>query len=140
MNIETKSVRTDMPEYGYKEDTILYLEQLKAFGWKHTQNQKQQEGRCLRDYAIMARDLDMPRFPEYYRLEQEYESYRKQLRVYQPLDSYTLMICFLILIVPGIVYFTFKMVQKSKIKKFNNELRAKMTQIVNEAKKIGKNK
>ena len=125
MDIETKTV-------SYKED---YLQ---AFGWQFTEEKSHTSMRWTHYEYIYARNKNMPNYTKLISLENKYEQLKRNLRTYEPLDGLNLFICFLVLIIPGIVYLTYKMVQKSNIEKHNEPIREQMNKILNEAKKLNK--
>ena len=138
MSIETKSVRLGWSEYGEEEDQQRYLKQLPAFGWQYTQEHEEQNGRCRNHYAIYARDNNMPNYLKLVQLENKYEDLRKQLEKYQPMDGIVALICLACLIIPGVIYISFKLSQKSRKRKWNDSLREEMDKIVYSAQSIKK--
>ncbi len=125
MNIETKTVR-------FKEEYLKY------FGWQFTEEKSHTSMRWTHYEYVYTRDKDMPNYAKLVSLENKYDQLERNLKTYEPLDGLTLFICFLILIIPGIVYLTYKMVQKNNIEKHNEPLREQMNKILNEAKKFSK--
>ena len=127
MNIETREVHWWSPE---EQKTLT--EELKAFGWQYTQDT--QHGRSL--YHIFARDMDMPNYKLIKALDDKYFSLKKQLKVYNKPDFSTYLLLFVLFIIPWVLFFTFKMMQKQAIADYNADIRKQMDSVVAEAKPL----
>ena len=141
--IETKTVaiegypKSDFHEYEamYRE-CMAYVEDLTAFGWQKTEFLTERSGRTEHRYQVFARDTDNPNYERYKELESEYEKIKKTRQEYKPAFYIFALILLLLFIVPGIIYITFKIVQKHKISKHNYDCYLRMKKIVKEAREI----
>ncbi|MBP5444538.1 MAG: hypothetical protein J6Y28_00060 [Acholeplasmatales bacterium] len=140
--IETKHVELKGSPQGEKyyrkmyEECMNYIDDLKAFRWQETQVVTERNGRASTRYQIMARDTTIANYNEYRKQEIEYEDAKSNIKIYNKMEFSTLLLLFLILIIPCIVYVTIKMIQKNSIKNNNEVCRARMKKAVELARNI----
>ncbi len=125
--IETKEIST------YQKD---YIQDLTAFGWQPTQETSRRSGRTTHHYQIMARETSMPHYNEYRRLENDYETAKGNLQVYNSMEFTTVLLLLLIFIVPGIIYIAYKTNQKNNIESNNQNCRSQMQKAMSSARNI----
>ena len=140
--IETKQVEIGYPNSDFEyfreihERGKRYVEDLIAFGWQKTQTVEERHGRTHSNYQILARDTEMPNYEQYKELEKQYESAKNSMKQYQKASAFLAFVLLLFFLVPGILYITFKTVQKCKISDYNDDCIRKMQRAVKEAKNI----
>ena len=130
MNIETKVIDAyGMSCEGSKED---YLN----FGWKHTEDTQVHIGRGFKPAYVLARDTDMPNYKSITQLENEYFHLKRTKKTYVPMEGLNVLLAFLCLIVPGIIYVALKLNQKKRIREHNAEIQKQMNAVVVKAKAL----
>ena len=115
------------------EECQQYIQDLKAFGWQPTEEVTEKHGRSSQRYQVMARETTMPNYNKYHDLEMEYEDAKSSIRTYNSMEFSTLLVLFLLLIIPCVLYIVFKNIQKARIKKNNNECHERMKAAMTEA-------
>lgn len=125
--IETKEIST------YQKD---YIQDLTAFGWQPTQETSRRSVRITHHYQIMARETSMPHYNEYRRLENDYETAKGNLQVYNSMEFTTVLLLLLIFIVPGVIYIAYKTNQKNNIESNNQNCRSQMQKAMAAARNI----
>ena len=113
-----------------------YIKDLTAFGWQPTQETSRRSGRITHYYQIMARETSNPHYNEYRRLEINYEAARGKLKYYDSMEFSTVILLLLLLIIPGVLYITFKLIQKNNIKNHNIMCRQKMRAAIDAARAL----
>lgn len=140
--IETKQVEIGFPNAQgdyyreIREKGARYVADLTAFGWQKTQTAEERHGRSHFNYQILARDTEMSNYEQYKELEKQYESAKNSIKQYQKASAFLAFVLLLFFLVPGILYITFKTVQKCKISDYNDDCIRKMQRAVKEAKNI----
>ena len=129
MNIETKTVNA-YSHSNYEGGKDEYLN----FGWTHTEDTQVHYGRGYHKAYVLARDKDMPNYATLSALEGKYFGLKRTKKIYTPMEGTTVALCFLFLIIPGILYVSLKLRQKSKINEHNYAVQKKMDAVVAEAK------
>ena len=132
MNIETREVWID---YKMRNDPNAFKE-YEAFGWQHTQDVHR--GRS--DYAVLARDKDMPNYYRIVELDDQYFALKKKLKHYEKMSFSTFLLCLIIFIIPGIIYWLFKYLQKVSVRTHNDAIYAQMDALAQEARSLLKPK
>lgn len=125
--IETIEIST------YQND---YIQDLTAFGWQPTQETSSRSGRTTHYYQIMARETSMPHYNEYRRLENDYETAKGNLQVYNSMEFTIVLLLLLIFIVPGVIYIAYKTNQKNNIESNNQKCRSQMQKAMAAARNI----
>lgn len=110
-----------------------YLEDIKNFGWVLKESYSKRCGRTTSTYQVMTRDSSSTYYNNYRNLQNNYEEARNKLKEYVPMESDTVLILFLILIIPGIVYVIFKKKQKKSIEENNKRYREEMQNAISMA-------
>ncbi len=118
MNIETKIVRKDVPDYA-------------KFGWKQTGTTKS-GGRARHTEYVLSRDKDMPNYRLILALENKYFSLKSQLKTYSEVDIGTAIVLFLLFVLPFVIYIGFKMHQKWEVDANNSTILSKMKDVEKE--------
>ena len=113
-----------------------YIQDLTAFGWQPTQETSSSSGRTTYYYQIMARETSMPHYNEYRRLENDYETAKGNLQVYNSMEFTTVLLLLLIFIVPGVIYIAYKTDQKNNIESNNQKCRSQMQKAMAAARNI----
>ena len=125
--IETKEINV------HEKD---HIQDLTAFGWQPTQESSRRSGRTSYNVQIMARETSNPHYNEYRRLEINYEAARGKLKYYDSMEFSTVILLLLLLIIPGVLYITFKLIQKNNIKNHNIMCRQKMRAAIDAARNL----
>ena len=123
--IETKEI--------YQKD---YIQDLTAFGWQPTQETSRTSDIITHHYQIMARETSMPHYNEYRRLENDYETAKAKLKVYNSMEFTTVLLLLLIFIIPGVIYIAYKINQKDNIERNNQYCRTQMQKAIASARNI----
>lgn len=123
MNIETKTTREDTSEY-------------EKFGWKHTEDTRRRTGPVHHIEHILARDKDMKNYRSIKTLEDKYFALKEQKQTYKPIDGGTCFMLFLLLLIPGFIYISYKTKQKENIEYQNKCIQVKMDAILKEVKPL----
>ncbi|MDE5592705.1 MAG: hypothetical protein K2I75_02100 [Clostridiales bacterium] len=84
----------------------------------------------------MARDKNMPNYATIVRLEGEYFNLKRTQKIYNPMEGTNVLLAFAFFIVPGILYVTFKLMQKKRIQEHNAAVQKQMDAIAAEAKPL----
>ncbi len=84
----------------------------------------------------MTRETSMEHYDDLRKLENEYEAAKSQIKSYRSMETSTVLLLFLLFIVPGIIYVNYKKCQKMDIDKNNLDCKNKMLQVLAEAKEI----
>ena len=140
--IETKEISLFGSQSGDKymreqyEKCHVYINDLTAFGWQPTQTASRRSGRLSHKVQIMARETSMPHYNEYRRLEENYETAKGNIKYYSPMEVSTVLLLLLLLIIPGVLYISFKSRQKSNIEAHNNQCKQQMQKAVSSARSI----
>ena len=140
--IETKQVEIGFPNMqsdyhrGIREKGTRYVADLTAFGWQKTQTVEERHGRTHSNYQILARDTEMSNYEQYKELEKQYESAKNSMKHYEKASASLAFLLLLCLLIPGILYITFKTIQKSKISDHNDDCIRRMQSAVKAAKNI----
>lgn len=115
--IENKKIR--LSRSGELEEFIKlfeghynYIQNLTAFGWQQTQTVSERHGRSTHHYCILARETSMEHYDDLRKLENEYEAAKSQIKSYRSMEISTVLLLFLLFIVPGIIYVNYKKCQK----------------------------
>lgn len=120
MNIETKTAsQRDIEDY-------------EKFGWKHTEDVR----RSRTTMHVLARDKDMPNHRLIAALEEKYFALKAKMKTYEKMSASTSFLLFLLLVVPFLLYWGFKFLQKRSINKHNEKLQVQMDAILNEVKPL----
>ena len=114
--IETKEIGL----YGDQKQKD-YINDLTAFGWQATQTASRRSGRSSHTVQIMARETTMPHYNDYRRLEENYETAKGNKKYYNSMEGLTVLLLFLIFIIPGIIYVAYKSNQKANIEEHNHQ-------------------
>ena len=130
MNVETKVVDAyAMTSDGYKEE---YLN----FGWVHTEDTEVHIGRGNKKAYVLVRDKDMPNYQTLTELEREYFRLKHTKKIYNEMEWENVLLAFVFLIIPGIIYVSVKLNQKKKIANHNYEVQKKMDAVAAKARKL----
>lgn len=113
-----------------------YIEDLTAFGWQKTEVVSRGSARSRSSYQVMARETGMPNYVEILKLENDYETAKKNLKSYKSMEFGVVLLFFLIFILPGIIYVLFKSNQKQNIEYHNAKCNAEMNAAKDAAKKL----
>ena len=109
---------------------------LTAFGWQKTQTVSRRSGKVTHSVQIMARETTMPHYEEYCKYEKDYYAASSQMKFYNSMEFGTVILLLLLLIIPGVLYITFKTHQKNKIEANNNQCLQQMKEAVAAASNI----
>ena len=93
-------------------------------------------GRQNHIFTVFERDTSINKYEALKSLETEYSKSLYNKKTYNSINIKTALISLCFFIIPGLVYIIFKNIQKSKIKKHNNECEEKMNNIINKAKEL----
>ena len=125
--VETKEVELYRTEY---------IKALYYFGWKKIKEISKPSGRQNHKFAVFERDTSINNYEALKSLESEYSKALYNKKTYNPINIKAALISLCFFIIPGLVYIIFKNLQKSKIKKHNNECEDIMTNAINKAKEL----
>ena len=123
MQIETKTL-------SYAFDDYL------KFGWELAETKCTRSGRSTHTSYVLARDKEMAHYAEIAALENKYFHLKSQKKRYQPLNIGWCLLALLVFIVPGVLYITFKTLQKRKIYARNRELQQQMDAVLSDTQKL----
>ena len=123
MNVESKTVREAVGEY------------LK-FGWRHTEDTSVRVGRLSQTHHVLVRNKDMPNYRLIAALEKKYFNLKSQKRQDVSIDGTTCLLCFLIFIIPGIIYLAVINAQKKSVLEHNTKIQAQMNAVLAEVKPL----
>ncbi len=123
MNIETKTIREDTSEY-------------EKFGWKRTEDVRRRTGPVHHNEHVLARDKDMKNYRSIKTLEDKYFALKAQKQTYKLVDGTVCFILFLLFLIPGFIYVSYKSKQKENIEYENKRIQSKMDAILKEAKPL----
>lgn len=129
--IETKEIKL------YNDQKVKqYIQDLTAFGWQPSQETSRRSGRSTNHYQIMARETSMPNYNMYRRFEEDYEAAKGEIEYYPPMEASTVLLLFLFLIIPGILYVVYKKSESERIEDHNRGCNARMIEAVKSARNI----
>ena len=131
MNVETKVVEA----YSYSSYNGTKEEYLN-FGWVHTEDTQVHQGRGYKPAYVLVRDKDMPHYSELCKLETEYFHLKSSKKHYSSMEWDNVLLAFALFLIPGILYVTFKLRQKKRIKQHNEEMEKQMRAVVAKAKPL----
>lgn len=131
-------IRTYIQHYG--NDLHAISEVLSCFGWTPEDKRIIIAPSSTNTQISFVRDRDMKNYAKLYELENSYESLEKEKEEEPVFDSSILLICFLLLIIPGFIYILYKIIGKTRVKKKNKAIEKKMEEIIQEAKTLTKRK
>ena len=125
MNIETQ------------EASLSLMNEKRNFGWKQDGSRTVRRGRSgHRTIYTLKRDCDRLNYAEIVRLEGEYFDLKRTQKTYNPMEASHVLIAFAFFIVPGIIYVTFKLKQKKRIKEHNAAAQKQMDAIAAKAQQL----
>ena len=117
------------------EQVRQYDEKVK-FGWKLMGSESKRHGPHHYTVYNISRDMDMPNYDRITYLENQYYAERAKLRYYSPVDAGLAFALFVFLIIPGVIYVTYKARQKDDIQTMNKLHHKKMDEFVEEARQL----
>ena len=130
MNVETKKIWIQQFD---PNNTGEAVKDAIAFGWEKT-DQTVRQGRST--YGLMIRNKDMPHYFEIVELETEYLNLKGKLKRYNKADFTTYLLLFILLVIPFVLFLTFKILQKKHINKHNEPILARMDELKKKAKQL----
>lgn len=129
--IETKKIRL-----GYNDDSLAQIEDAKSFGWQETDSLSERHGRHTSHYKILARETTMKNYNAIRRLEINYDEARSNIKYKADVDGLTALLLFLLFIIPGVLYLSYKSNKNKEIKENNDNCHLEMQKACEEAKKL----
>lgn len=129
----------------YEEITVYEnIDLYKNFGWfVHDEvfsSRRVRSGRHHRTVEthgyVLRRDMDMPHYKVLSAYQTKYFALKNSKKYYQPMDGLTVLLLFLMLIIPGIIYVSVKSSQKEKIEFHNEEVENEMRKILENARSL----
>lgn len=123
MNVESKTVSGAVDEYI-------------KFGWRYTEDTNVRLGRFSRIQHVLIRDKDMPNYRLIAALEKKYFNLKSQKKSDVSVDVQMCILCFLIFIIPGIIYLAIINAQKKSILEHNTKIQVQMNAVLAEVKPL----
>lgn len=125
MNVETIVTRADPTEYY-------------GFGWQKTGTNEYHVGRShlRREETILSRDKDMEHYDLICALEKKYFAAKDSKKYYEPIDPWIVILCFLLFVIPGVIYLVVKNNQYQDVIEWNVRASNIMESCLKEAKTL----
>lgn len=131
MNYES---RTYIQHYGDDLDRVSAV--LGAFGWKGEDKRIIVSPSSSNTQITFVRDRDMPNYEKLASLQNDYESVEKSRENEPEYDPTILVVAFLIVVIPGLIYILYKQIQRKKVKERNESREKIMQDILNQAQPL----
>jgi hypothetical protein len=104
----------------------------KVFGWKVQEEIEEGKGKHKEKYVLMTRDKNARNYLTLVNLEKEYYTAKGRIKEYKEPNEMVVMLLFVCLIIPGIVYLSKKKKEKNAIEEENAKAKKDMARIISE--------
>ncbi|HNX15826.1 MAG TPA: hypothetical protein PKO28_00400 [Bacilli bacterium] len=107
-----------------------------AFGFRWVEDKTVRSGPLHLLKSVMILDRSNPHADELKAFMEQYDALEHKRKYYEDIDFLLALLCFLLFIIPGIIYVAFKLNQKQKIEEHNYFIEIDQKKLIEKAKPL----
>jgi hypothetical protein len=107
-----------------------------TFGFRWLEEKTVHRGRTHHLKLVMVLDTNNPHSHELKALAEHYDAYNQKRKYYEEMEFTTILLLFLLFIIPGILYIVYKLNQKKRFAEYNAEIEIQKGKLLEKAKPL----